>query len=161
MFNEMRENHFNNNNLKLLYMANERDIILAEDDTDDLLFFEMAIKETGVPVALRHAKDGTVLFILLEEHIPELLFLDINMPCKDGVSCIREIRQSKEYDHLPVIMYTSNLFKKTIEDCYRNGANFYLAKPDTLSQLSEKLKKVFSLDWPEAMPFPAMDQFLI
>jgi len=139
----------------------ERDIIVAEDDPDDLLFFEMAVKKTEIPVSIRHAKDGTVLFVLLKDKVPELLFLDINMPCKDGVSCIREIRQSKEYDNLPIIMFTANLYDKIIEDCYRNGANFYLVKPDNFVQLTEKLKQVFSLDWNGVMHYPAMAHFRI
>ncbi len=141
--------------------ANERDILLAEDDPDDFLFFEMALKETKVPVILRHATDGRILFVLLKEKTPQLLFLDINMPCEDGVSCIRQIRQSSEYDHLPVIMYTSNLYKKTIEECYRNGANLYMTKPDTFLQLIEKLQKVLSLDWHETMNYPAIKEFCI
>ena len=139
----------------------EKDVIVAEDDHDDLLFFEMAVKETEVPVFIRHANNGEVLFVLLKEKIPELLFLDIHMPCKDGMSCIREIRQSKEYDHLPVIMYTSETFGKTIEDCYRTGANFYLMKPDSFEQLKVNLKKIFSLDWKATMHYPAMSHFVL
>ena len=139
----------------------EKDVIVAEDDHDDLLFFEMAVKETEVPVFIRHAHNGEVLFVLLKEKIPELLFLDIHMPCKDGMSCIREIRQSKEYDHLPVIMYTSETFGKTIEDCYRTGANFYLIKPDSFEQLKVNLTKIFSLDWKTTMPYPAMSHFVL
>ena len=139
----------------------EKDVIVAEDDHDDLFFLETAIKETSVPVLVRHAQNGEMLFVLLKEKVPHLLFLDIHMPCKDGVSCIREIRQSKEYDNLPVIMYTSDEYNKTIEDCYRNGANFYLVKPDKFTQLTESLKKIFSLDWNSSMHYPAMSHFVL
>ena len=63
----------------------EKDVIVAEDDHDDLLFFEMAVKETEVPVFIRHAHNGEVLFVLLKEKIPELLFLDIHMQRRNVV----------------------------------------------------------------------------
>jgi len=141
--------------------VNDIDVIVAEDDQEDFFIFELAIKETAVPVIIRHAENGDVLFVLLKEKIPEILFLDIHMPCKDGMSCIREIRQSKEYDNLPVIMFTSNDYHKTIEECYRAGANFYLVKPDKFTLLTESLKKVFSLDWKGAMHYPAMNHFVL
>ena len=142
-------------------IENERDVIVAEDDHDDYLFFETAIKESAIPVIIRHAENGDVLFVLLKEKIPQLLFLDIHMPCKDGISCIKEIRKLKEYDNMPVIMFTSDIYHKTIEDCYRNGANFYMVKPDTFSKLADSLRKVFSLDWSGSMHYPPMNQFVL
>lgn len=138
-----------------------KDVIVAEDDHDDLLIFESAVKEISIPVTIRHAVNGNVLFVLLKERIPDMLFLDVHMPCKDGVSCIREIRQCKEYDHLPVIMYTSSEHEKVVEDCYRGGANFYMVKPDKINVLSSNLKKIFSLDWQSAAHYPAMAHFVL
>jgi CheY-like chemotaxis protein len=139
----------------------QKDVIIAEDDADDLLIFELAIKDTQVPVAIRHAENGDVLFVLLKDRVPELLFLDIHMPCKDGISCIREIRQSKDYDDLPIIMFSSDVYKKTVEECFRNGANFYLVKPTSFTGLSEKLKKILSLDWEGNMHYPPLANFLL
>ena len=141
-------------------MSSSKDVIVAEDDADDLLFFEIAINETGIPVAIRHAKNGDSLFVLLKEQIPELLFLDVRMPCKDGVLCITEIRRHKEYDNLPVIMCTSSSYEKTIEDCYKSGANFYLVKPDNLNALTYKLKSVLSLSH-QGSARPALSHFVI
>ncbi len=142
-------------------MASIKDIIIVEDDVDDLLFFEMAVTDTDLPVTIRHAKNGDLLFALLKEQVPELLFLDVYMPCQDGISCIQKIRQSKEYDNLPVVMYTSNMYNETIEECHESGANFYLVKPNSIAELTEKLKKVFSLDWQAANRTPSMLNFVI
>lgn len=139
----------------------EQDIILAEDDLDDVLVFEMALKEIDVPVDMRHAQNGNVLFELLEERIPDTLFLDVHMPCKDGISCITEIRKDRKYDRLPVIMYTSSGNEKTVEQAYRNGANLFITKTDTIRQLSTKLKTVFSIDWKNYMHYPPLDHFVI
>ncbi len=119
----------------------QKDILIAEDDQEDVNIFEIALKETDVVYDLRHAKDGDKLFILLKDRIPYILFLDINMPCKDGVSCITEIRKNRDYDALPIIVYTADLYQKTIDDCYRNGANLYITKPFRIKKLVERCKK--------------------
>lgn len=141
--------------------VDEKDVIVAEDDYDDLFFFEHAMKEIRLPLVIRHAKNGDVLFALLKEKIPHLLFLDIHMPCKDGISCVKEIRQHKEYDGMTIIMYTSEQYNKSIEECYRNGANFYLVKPDKFSKLTELLTRIFLLDSRNFTHYPHIDQFVL
>lgn len=138
-----------------------KDILLAEDDPDDVEIFEMALNELGLSYVIRHAKNGDLLFVLLKERIPYILFLDIRMPCKDGVACIIEIRKHREYDRLPVIMYTSHQSKKIIDNCFRGGANLYMQKPGSLRDLTEKLRKIFAVDWDNYLHFPPQDQFMI
>jgi CheY-like chemotaxis protein len=138
----------------------EKDILLAEDDKEDVIIFETALKELGIAYTLRHAINGDVLFVLLKDKIPYILFLDIHMPCKDGMACITEIRKNREYDNLPIIVYTSNFSKKVIEECYRSGANLFLTKTYTFSALTEKLNKVFAIDWNNYLHYPTKDQFV-
>lgn len=142
-------------------MARIKDILLAEDDSDDLLIFETALKELDLSYMLRHADNGEVLFVLLKERIPYILFLDIHMPCKDGVACIQEIRKNRDYDKLPVVMYTSNLSDKIVDECFRNGANLYMTKTDTFGALTEKIKKVFAIDWEDYLHYPPQHQFML
>ncbi len=141
--------------------AQQKDILLAEDDIDDVVVFEMALKNLEQPYMLRHADNGDVLFVLLKDRIPYILFMDIHMPCKDGVGCITEIRKNRDYDKLPVIMYTSNLSNKIIEECYRNGANMYVTKTNTFGELTAKLKKVFAIDWEDYLHYPPQHQFVV
>jgi DNA-binding response OmpR family regulator len=139
----------------------EKDIMLAEDDLDDLEIFKMALDELGFPYELRHAENGDVLFFLLKNKIPYILFLDINMPCKDGMACIVEIRRNRDYDGLPIIMYTSFLEEKYISESFRSGANFYITKTTVFQELVAKLKKVFALDWKDYLHYPPSGQFLL
>lgn len=138
-----------------------KDIILAEDDSDDVYIFDYALKELGISYELRHAKDGEILFVLLKNKIPYMLFLDIQMPCKDGITCIMEIRKNREYDRMPVIMYTSYLRNNYVEDSYRNGANFFLAKTGGFAELVGKLRKIFSLRWDDYLHFPTHEEFIL
>ena len=137
------------------------DVLLAEDDNDDVLSFELAMREMPFSFILRNAENGDILFVLLKERIPDILFLDILMPCKDGITCIIEIRKNKDYNHMPVIMYTAMNSEKYIEDSYKNGANFYLLKSNSIHELSEKLKRIFSVDWKNFMYYPPKQQFVL
>ena len=144
-------------------MINPRpnDVLLADDDPDDLLQFELAIKDVSMPVYLRHAKDGEELFVRLKEAIPDLLFLDIEMPCKDGMACILEIRRNPEYNFMPVIMFTSHNRQSFIEESYQTGANYFLLKPATVKALTEKLEFILSKGWSKQMYFPSRDEFVL
>jgi len=138
-----------------------KDILLAEDDNDDVVIFDLAMSQMDFPYLLRNATDGDTLFVMLKDKVPYILFLDIHMPCKDGIACIVEIRKNKEYDNLPVIMYTSNLASKMVEDSFRNGANFYVTKTNTINALVDKLKKIFAVDWSSYMHYPPQGQFVL
>jgi CheY-like chemotaxis protein len=138
-----------------------QDVLLAEDDVDDVLIFRLALNKIPIVISLRHAKDGDTLFELLSQRIPDIIFLDINMPCKDGVSCIGEIRRHSEYNNIPVIMYTSHRGARHIDECYSNGANFYILKGSTIAELAEKLKKIFSIDWKNYAYYPPKSEFVL
>lgn len=140
---------------------NNWDVVLAEDDKDDVLIFELAVERARILINLRHAVDGDELFLLLKEAIPDIIFLDINIPCKDGVTCIAEIRQNPEFNHVPVIMYTSYNHSQKIEASYKNGANFYLLKTESIAELAENLKRIFTVEWKRYMYYPPINQFIV
>lgn len=68
-------------------------IYLADDDEDDRILFLDAVEELNLPISVVQTKDGNELINALRnaEHLPEVLFLDINMPCKNGFECLKEI----------------------------------------------------------------------
>lgn len=143
------------------YNFEMKDILLAEDDHDDVLTFDLALKEMSFPCLLRVADDGEQLFKKLQEAIPDILFVDINMPCKDGVSCIMEIRKNRAYDTMPVVMLTSFKSSKHIDAAYSGGANYYIVKPTTIPLLAKMLKVVFAHPWNTQMYFPSKKQFVL
>lgn len=137
-------------------------VLMAEDDDDDYLIFSLAINDlTTVKVVLTRAENGDILMRLLGEKHPDLLFLDLLMPCKDGHQCIREIRANKKFDSLPIIVYSSLSDLQTIEFCYREGTNLYAKKPSSLADLKDVLEKIFAIDWKRMLYYPPMSQFVI
>src|SRR5665213_1467747 len=93
-------------------------ILIAEDDTDDCLFFANALK--GIPIAthLTIVKDGVQLMNYLNENsenLPHILFLDLSMPLRSGFECLYEIREDKKLEGLTVVVFTIS---------FTNNSNF-------------------------------------
>ncbi|MCD9015169.1 response regulator [Parachryseolinea silvisoli] len=139
----------------------ETNVLLADDDDDDFLFFTLAVADTQIAVALTRVEDGEMLMKALEENIPDVLFLDLHMPCKNGWQCLREIRSNRRYDNLPIITYTSFDDLKNIDYCFREGANLYSVKATNLASLTEILKRVLSIEWKRTMYFPPRQEFVL
>jgi CheY-like chemotaxis protein len=142
-------------------MENPTYVLLAEDDDDDFFVFSLAIEELSFKVILTRAENGDILMRLLDEKNPDILFLDIMMPCRDGRQCLKEIRANRKFDSLPIIMYTSLHDLETIEFSYREGSNLFAIKPSSLMALKDVLERVFSIDWKKLLYFPPVSKFVI
>jgi CheY-like chemotaxis protein len=136
-------------------------IVLADDDTDEVFIFELALKKLSFRFKLRHAVNSEELKQLLGETVPDILFLDVYMPGRDGLASISEIRKDIRYDALPVIIYTSDRSEKYIEETYRHGANFCLEKTNSIAELANKLRHIFSFDWKTQMVYPDKADYVI
>lgn len=136
-------------------------VILAEDDDEDFFIFSLALKELTIKVILTRAENGDILLKLLDEKNPDIVFLDLLMPCKDGRTCLKEIRSNKKYDTIPIVVYSSLSDLKSIEFCYREGSNLYAIKPSTLQELKTVLEKIFSIDWKKMLYFPPRSKFVV
>ncbi|RAV98697.1 response regulator [Pseudochryseolinea flava] len=136
-------------------------VMLADDDEDDYYVFSLAVAEVPVKVLLTRAEDGEKLMRLLDEKLPDILFLDLQMPIKDGHACLREIRADKRFDKLPIVIYSSLEDLKNIEMCYREGANLYSIKPSSLGDLTAILERILLVDWKKMLYFPTFSQFVV
>jgi CheY-like chemotaxis protein len=125
-------------------------ILLAEDDEDDRLFFKEAISELKINSELTIVNDGVQLMNYLNQKdvvLPHLLFLDINMPRKNGMKALQEIRNDKRLKDLSVAMYSTSSAQKDIEAALANGANIYINKPSDFDHLKRIITKAVSVNW--------------
>lgn len=125
-------------------------IFLADDDEDDCLLFQDALLEFNPNSELVIAKDGVEIIESLVEKIPPppaFLFLDINMPRKNGLDCLKEIRNSEsdKMNQIPIVMFSTSIEQAHIDRAHRDGATYYLQKPRTFDELSKAIKKVISM----------------
>ena len=137
-------------------------ILFSDDDTDDALLFTQAADLLTSPLLLSFAEDGEQLMrYLAKEMLPDMIFLDLNMPVKDGLECLEEIRSDKKLDWLPVIIYTTSDNPKDIETCFKLRANLYVVKPTSFENIIKTLKKILSIDWKKQTTTVPRDSFLL
>lgn len=136
-------------------------ILFSDDDTDDALLFTQAADLMTSSILLSFAEDGEQLMRYLSKEImPDLIFLDLNMPVKNGIECLREIRSDKKLDWLPIIIYTTSDNPKDIDTCFKLRANLYVVKPTSFENIIKTLKKVINMDFSK-QSFPSRENFLL
>lgn len=137
-------------------------ILLADDDKDDRFFFEKALHEVTIPKVLATVNDGQELMDYLfenSEHLPDVLFLDINMPRKKGSECLTEIKGDPKLKALPIIIYSTSFSDDIANDFYKTGAHYYLQKRD-FTELAKSIEKVLAM-LAENPNQPSRDKFVI
>ncbi len=125
-------------------------ILLADDDEDDRNFFNDAIKELKMDNKLTLFKDGQALMDYLDHpdtSMPHILFLDLNMPCKSGFDCLKEIRANLKYKNVSIAIYSTSSSESDIEETFIGGANIYIKKPNDFNQLKKVIKDVINMNW--------------
>jgi CheY-like chemotaxis protein len=122
-------------------------ILLADDDPDDRELFTDAANNHNADV--QSVPNGVQLMKFLNQcnELPDFIFLDLNMPEKGGKECLQEIRQHERLKHLPVIIYSTSSSKRDIDDTYDLGADLYITKPNSFSQLKNTVRGILEIDW--------------
>ncbi len=143
----------------------EKNIFLADDDADDLLFFEDALKEIAIPSQLTISHNGLELMSNLETLTahppPDVIFLDLNMPFKNGFECLKEIRETPKLKDIPVVIFSTSNNESTVSKTYSLGANCYCCKPNSHKTLIKTIESVLALDlWKQNQQLPR-DQFVL
>jgi CheY-like chemotaxis protein len=125
-------------------------ILLADDDEDDREFFREALTEIKVKTRVTMLNDGMQLMNYLNQpgnQLPNLVFLDLNMPLKNGMDCLIEIRKNTKLKDLAIAIYSTSSSDEYIEEAFVRGANIYIKKPDDFSVLKVILEQVINLNW--------------
>lgn len=123
-------------------------ILLADDDIDDCHFFKEALEALPLNTKLKTVHDGDQLMSYLaanEEHPPHVLFLDINMPRKNGFECLSEIKHNDKLKDLPVVMFSTSNAQDKIDILFKTGADVYIRKPANFAQLVQVIHHALPL----------------
>ena len=110
-------------------------ILLADDDTDDCLFFKEAIANTIH--TLNTVNDGEQVMKYLnanDKELPHALFLDLNMQRKNGFECLSEIKLNNHLKNLSVVVFSTSLEQEVVNQLYHNGASYFIRKPSEFKQ---------------------------
>lgn len=128
-------------------------LIVVDDDPGDALLVKTAVRRTGLPLQVLSLPDGEALMHHLTgtERLPQsdpmvpalIIFLDLNMPRKDGRACLRELKSDPRFSDIPIIVFSTSNAVDDIEESYRLHANAYICKPDDLRSLEKTLNTVY------------------
>ena len=138
-----------------------KNILLAEDDEDDYFLFCEAIKDFPDIVKLNWVRNGEELMDVLKHDKTDLIFLDMNMPLKNGFECLTEIRNDDSLKNIPVIIYSTADDSKLVDWMYKAGANLYLCKPMEFKKLKNRIHKAIAIDWEKQTPFSKPEHFVL
>jgi len=122
-------------------------ILLADDDEADRILFKEAFAELKIKTKVSTVNDGEQLMDYLakkEGPVPHVIFLDLNMPRKNGQECLKEIRSNREFKEISVIIYSTSASENDITETFLNGANVYIKKPGNYNELKQVLAKAVS-----------------
>ncbi len=139
-------------------------IILADDDEDDRLFFTDAFEELKINTKVKTYNDGAELMDYLNNEdsiLPEILFLDLNMPKKNGLECLHEIKANPRFGNIAIAIYSTSSSEEHIEETFVNGANIYIKKPNDFNTLKKVLSDVVTINWQYQTSGLNKDNFLL
>jgi len=139
-------------------------IMLADDDEDDRLFFKEAFEEVKIGYEISTFNDGEQLMHYLNtpgNPLPDIIFLDLNMPRKSGMECLKEIRREDRLKRISVAIYSTSSSEQDIEDTFVAGANVYIKKPNDFNMLKKVLSDVVHINWQYIVDGLNKDSFIL
>jgi CheY-like chemotaxis protein len=130
-------------------------ILVCDDDADDREILESVLMDAMGNVEFIEAADGVECLRLLKDGLkPDLAFIDLNMPLKNGIECLRDIQNEHLVADTPFVVYSTSQNLKDINAASNYGARFYVVKPVSLSTLQQILQHLFTM-----LQNPATEQY--
>jgi len=122
---------------------------MAEDDEEDVDLFKDVLSDLAVDVKLQVAANGVELMKMLSETeiFPELVFLDLNMPLKNGMLCLEEIKTNQRWKNIKVIILSTSSHQDQIKAAYDKGADFYLTKSASYTDFKNAVAACLHKNW--------------
>ncbi len=137
-------------------------IVMADDDDDDFKFFKSAAENISSSIKISRAANWLQLTNYLNRKpLPDIIFLDLNMPVKNGLECLESIRSEPKYDEISIIIYSTSDLKKDVDESYEHRANYYVVKPEKFEDIENILHKVSSMDKSLLTSRPSKTSFLL
>lgn len=125
-------------------------ITLADDDEDDRLFFTDAFEELKISTIVNTVNNGRELLNYLNHPktvLPNIIFLDLNMPILNGIDCLKEIKRDDKFKDIAIAIYSTSSSDQDVENTFVLGANIYIKKPSNFNELKRILSDVVIINW--------------
>lgn len=136
-------------------------LLIADDDQDDIGFFKETLDDITKDIKVSIVQNGAELMEFLNSTVPDIIILDVNMPCKTGIECLTEIRQIHSLGRVPVVIYSIATNEKQVDKTFELGANLYFEKPSTYQGMKDGLTKILSYSIQTLMSEVSRDRYVI
>lgn len=137
-------------------MDRNKIVLIIDDDDDDRSLFSDALGEVSSTVKCVSVSDGQEGLEILRDArqaLPDLIFLDLNMPRLNGKQCLAEIKKIPELAHIPVIMYSTTKRIEDVEETQKLGAAYFLTKPALFNDICHAIKMLLDIKWEKNAPY--------
>ncbi len=128
----------------LNFPASKSTITVVDDDHEIVTLLQVMLEQKGFNV--RCAYSGPQLLAGLEEQNPDLIILDVMMPEMDGLEVLRRLKGAPQTSSIPVILLSALDQEQNILTGYKMGADHYITKPFTRTQLMTGINRLLSGD---------------
>ncbi len=126
-------------------MKDSRYVLIVDDDSDDIELFKEAVKQVAPHVYCASSLGGQEALDYLNserEPLPDIIFLDLNMPGMTGQQFLEIIKNSEKFCEIRVVIYTTSSHEKDKEDTKRLGAESFITKPTSFSDTCKALSEI-------------------
>lgn len=120
---------------------------MIDDDPDEALFFSDALSDLGLSTAFRYVSNGmdTLPELLKKDgYLPDVIFMDINMPMTNGWECLRGLKSVAEFRSVPIVMYSNSDIEKEGSAASDVGAAAFMTKPTNFDELKSNLSRLIN-----------------
>lgn len=123
------------------------DILLVEDDATHAELVTRGIEAIPIEVHIRHVRDGEAALAHLQSSLraaclPDVVLLDLRLPCMDGLTLLATLKADPDLRHVPVVVLTSSSADNDVKAAYDRHVNSYLVKPLDLANLTTLLTDI-------------------
>jgi CheY-like chemotaxis protein len=127
-----------------LKAAHSLQVLMADDDEDDCMFARNAFEKSGVPGLMDFVADGVELmeYLSSSDVLPTIILLDLNMPRKNGLQALKEIKSTPAFQDIYVVILTTSREENDVEFCRKNGASSFFTKPESFKDWIEIMRSL-------------------
>lgn len=124
-----------------------KQILLVDDDLDDTDLFKEALNEVdkALIIHILHSAPEALLFLNnKDQHKPDIIFMDVNMPLMNGWECLEQIKHSDLLATIPVVMYSTSSYRGDSDKAHEMGALCFFTKPSSYADLKKIIRIIIS-----------------
>ncbi|MCT2561281.1 response regulator [Chryseobacterium herbae] len=125
-------------------------VIAADDDEGNIIFFKNIFKGLKIGVKSQCFSNGEDLMKYLNSYgaiVPEIVFIKYDIPGKNFMECLEEIKADPKFSNMAIAVYTEELSEAEIEEIFVSGANIFMRKPETYDGLKKALTEIITINW--------------